>query len=118
LLSGCGNSSTEKLETSTGTVKAETLSEPGPFVAGFQFIKYVDKTREVDTGGRPVPVFFFFPAEPKSVTAAPPLASYPRALADLRRVRATLRQSRTRRMAWRQAALVHSATTSRDALLS
>lgn len=77
VLSGCGNSSSGNLETSTGAVTSEALSEPGPFVAGFQFIKYVDKTREADTGGRPVPVFFFYPADPKTVTATTPLASYP-----------------------------------------
>ena len=75
LLSGCGNSS--NVETSTNAVKSEAFAEPGPFVAGFQFIKYVDTTREMETGGRPVPVFFFYPADVKSVNATTPLATYP-----------------------------------------
>ena len=77
LLASCGSSTKEDVGSSTGTITSEALSEPGPFVAGFQFIKYVDTTREAEIGGRTVPVFLFCPADAKSVTAATPLASYP-----------------------------------------
>src|SRR3974377_789502 len=74
LLAGCGSNSPENLQSSSDAVNVSGLSGPGPFVAGFQFIQYVDGTREVDTGGRPVPVFFFYPADPSRGTAAPPRA--------------------------------------------
>src|SRR5215469_10197471 len=70
LIGACGG-------TDTHNPPSEDLAKPGPFKAGFQFIQYVDTTRETDTGGRPLPVFLFYPVDPTSVTAATPLASYP-----------------------------------------
>lgn len=50
---------------------------PGPFAVGFEFIRYLDTSRNVESGGRHVPVHVFYPVDAADVGADAALATYP-----------------------------------------
>jgi predicted dienelactone hydrolase len=52
-------------------------AQMGPYAIGFTSFLLVDSSRNVDTGGRPIPVFVWYPVDPADVDGSTPEAVYP-----------------------------------------
>src|SRR5690242_14039873 len=55
-------------------LSAQNPGQKGPFVAGFHYSEPIDTTRAdyLGMGGRPVPIFLWYPVDATSVSASSP----------------------------------------------
>jgi len=55
------------------------LGQHGPYEVGFTFFLLVDESRDSDSGfgGRPIPVYLWYPVDPADINMGTPEASYP-----------------------------------------
>ncbi len=89
LLSSCGESpgggarlqqaalQQEVADSLTLSRHATALDEKGPFEAGFSTLRFVDASRNPELGGRPIPVFVWYPVDAREISASTPEAIYP-----------------------------------------
>lgn len=64
------------------TTRAKNVPDPGqrgPYEVGFTFVLLVDDSRDTDSpfGGRPVPVYLWYPVDPADIDEGTPEAAYP-----------------------------------------
>jgi len=67
-------------EASSGT-KIDAIGQQGPYAVGFTSYVLTDNSRQAPdgylAGGRPIPVYLLYPADPGAVNASTPKAEYP-----------------------------------------
>ncbi|MFC2169592.1 alpha/beta hydrolase family protein, partial [Acidobacteriota bacterium] len=68
------------LSVSVESQKPPSFADPGekgPYEIGFTSFLIMDSSRNTDIGGRPIPVYFWYPVDPSDINAVTPEAIYP-----------------------------------------